>query len=375
MLVPSYTSGKTRSVRISQNTFYAVSFTIVVILSILLFLHIQSRVFNQTITYVSTHLEQTLAAYEDLQAISEQENDQLIARLIYLQNNLTTEVIGNQRELLNQQRDFLDDLASIRAYAESLEARLWQYEIYRQEIIDRLNRNAHLPAVSNALDKVYQSQLYLLSEFIVSPECLLSRCEEAQGILLLANPPTTTRILSPVEIENELIHYIATLELALEAQKELYTQLKEQVSIVAPHIRRDNYGPRLLYWSYVRTILPQNTPVRITDVRTGTNLYVISFSHGNHADVVPATADDTAALHRVFNGRWSWDTRPIWVHIDDRKVAASINGMPHAGTSFRNNNMHGHVCMHFRGSRTHNGSVFHERDHQNSVMEAYRANF
>jgi len=45
--------------------------------------------------------------------------------------------------------------------------------------------------------------------------------------------------------------------------------------------------------------------------------------------------------------------------------------MPHGGTPSSSNNMSGHLCIHFQGSRTHNGSVGHERDHQRSVTEAY----
>ena len=112
----------------------------------------------------------------------------------------------------------------------------------------------------------------------------------------------------------------------------------------------------------------------IRDVRTGINYRVASFSHGNHADVRPVNADDTAAILLTFGGRWSWDTRPILVHIGDRVIAASINGMPHGGDGTNHgNNMNGHLCIHFYGSRTHNGNRIHEEDHQRSVQEAFNS--
>jgi len=132
-------------------------------------------------------------------------------------------------------------------------------------------------------------------------------------------------------------------------------------------------GVELLHWSYVRTFLRTGVPIQITDVRTGMTYWVASFSNGNHADVEPVTAEDTAIMHSTYGGRWSWDTRPVWVHIDGRTIAASINGMPHAGSTNPNNNMNGHVCLHFYGSRTHNGTVSHERHHQASIQEALRA--
>jgi len=133
-------------------------------------------------------------------------------------------------------------------------------------------------------------------------------------------------------------------------------------------------GVELLHWSYARNnVIRTGVPMQVTDVRTGITYWVSSFSNGNHADVEPITAHDTAEMLRAFGGQWTWTPRPILVHVDGRTIAASINGMPHAGSTNANNNMNGHVCMHFYGSRTHNGSVGHERDHQAAVQEALNA--
>jgi len=127
-----------------------------------------------------------------------------------------------------------------------------------------------------------------------------------------------------------------------------------------------------LHWNEARQLTTIGTPLTIVDVRTGITWQVASFSNGNHADVEPITAADTAAMLQAFGGRWCWQPRPIHVHVNGRVLAASINGMPHAGSTNHNNNMNGHVCIHFYGSRTHNGNRSHERDHQNAVNEAYR---
>jgi len=131
-------------------------------------------------------------------------------------------------------------------------------------------------------------------------------------------------------------------------------------------------GAEMLDWSTARNILPRNTPITIMDVRTGLTFDISVFSAGNHADVVPVTAQDTATMLQAFGGRWCWEPRPVLVFLSDRTIAASINGMPH-GTSGGNtvNNMNGHVCLHFLNSRTHNGNRAHERNHQNAVREAY----
>lgn len=130
----------------------------------------------------------------------------------------------------------------------------------------------------------------------------------------------------------------------------------------------------LMHWSEARYFLPKGVPIQITDVYTGITYMIQSFSHGNHADVETVTPEDTAAMFSTYNGRWCWATRPVLVHIGDRTIAASINGMPHAGATISGNNMNGHVCLHFYGSRIHgSASLAHERDHQNSVQIAYRS--
>jgi len=126
----------------------------------------------------------------------------------------------------------------------------------------------------------------------------------------------------------------------------------------------------LVYWSTARNIIPQNTAITIIDVRTRTSIQMVSFSHGNHADVYPLTYADTEALYNVFCG-WTWTPRPILVLVGDYTFAASMNGMPHGGGNNRSNGMNGHLCIHFQGSRTHNGNRSHEADHQRAVLEAF----
>jgi len=134
------------------------------------------------------------------------------------------------------------------------------------------------------------------------------------------------------------------------------------------------HAVELLSWSYVRhNVIRNGQPLLITDVRTGMTYQVAAFSQGNHADVETITGEDTELMRQAFGGRWTWDPRPVWVTVNGRTIAASINGMPHAGSTNGNNGMNGHVCLHFYGSRTHSGSRAHERDHQRAVQEAFRA--
>ena len=127
----------------------------------------------------------------------------------------------------------------------------------------------------------------------------------------------------------------------------------------------------LLSWSTVRQIWRRGEIAQITDVRTGLVYNVRNMGNGNHSDVETVTQADTDIMRRTYGGVWSWATRPVIVSVNGRHIAASINGMPHAGSTIIGNGMAGHVCIHFQGSRTHNGNQRHTQDHQNSVMEAF----
>jgi len=128
-------------------------------------------------------------------------------------------------------------------------------------------------------------------------------------------------------------------------------------------------------WSVLKEELPLNTPIEVLDLRSGQRYYILSFSNGLHADVVPLTQHDTDIMLQTFGGRWEWTQRPVWVTVSGRTFAASINGMPHGGgvSTMENNGMNGHICLHFAGSRPHNGNASYERDNQLTVEEAWSA--
>jgi len=126
-----------------------------------------------------------------------------------------------------------------------------------------------------------------------------------------------------------------------------------------------------LNWSEAKNVVKIGVPIRVLDVRTGLSYTIQCFSRSGHADVEPLTAADTETMLRSRNGVWAWAPRPVWVTIGDRTIAASLNGMPHAGSTISGNNMNGHLCLHFGGTVTNNKS--YQQDLRNAVDEAYRA--
>lgn len=124
-------------------------------------------------------------------------------------------------------------------------------------------------------------------------------------------------------------------------------------------------------WEEAKKVVIVGDDIEVYDVLTGKTYYVRSMSNGNHSDVEPITAKDTEIMFEVFNKKWDWDVRPVWITINGVTIAASINGMPHAQNTNKDNNMEGHVCLHFLGSKTHNGNVSFTKLHQDIAKEAY----
>ncbi|HBK85902.1 MAG TPA: hypothetical protein DDZ53_07735 [Firmicutes bacterium] len=110
----------------------------------------------------------------------------------------------------------------------------------------------------------------------------------------------------------------------------------------------------LLPWSEANCLLPRYAICTILDIETGLTWKSQRRAGSLHADIQPLTKQDTLQLHAVYGGSWSWDRRAIVVLIGNRRIAASINGMPHGAGALRNG-FPGHHCLHFWQSTTHVG--------------------
>jgi LysM repeat protein len=128
-------------------------------------------------------------------------------------------------------------------------------------------------------------------------------------------------------------------------------------------------------WSEVNDMWAVGAVAQVTDVGTGRMFYVMRGGGWAHADVEPVSSEDTAIMSDNYGGEWSWSRRSIVVVINGRRIAASQNGMPHAGSTL-DNNFPGHFCIHFLGSTTHGSSYTAsgvptlDPAHQRCVQEA-----
>lgn len=128
-------------------------------------------------------------------------------------------------------------------------------------------------------------------------------------------------------------------------------------------------GAELVSWADVHILFKIGTTATVTDCASGLSFKVKRLYGHEHADVEPLTANDTATMKKIYGGKWSWDRKAVVVTIAGRRIAGSINGMPHGNASITTNQFPGHFCIHFLDSGTHSTGK-PDKLHQQAVLAA-----
>lgn len=151
------------------------------------------------------------------------------------------------------------------------------------------------------------------------------------------------------------------------------------------------YGELLDWWKSARYIFPIGSVAEVTDLYTGKTFKVKRTMGTNHADCEALTREDTRIIASIWGG-FSWDTRPVIVSVNGRRIAASMSSLPHAGVDsapafkvvnnrsqgygrgenldvVKNNGMNGHFDIHFLNSTTHKTGK-ENPEHQRNVLKA-----
>ncbi len=130
----------------------------------------------------------------------------------------------------------------------------------------------------------------------------------------------------------------------------------------------------------IQELWTKGSNYKVYDVMTGIVWWAHRWAGGNHADVEPLTAADTARLCKIYgvstasqiNSTDHWQRRPCLVTIGTRTFACSLYGVPHNpdGDTIANNNMTGQVCIHFTNSKTHDSKRV-DSGHQQAIEYAW----
>lgn len=124
------------------------------------------------------------------------------------------------------------------------------------------------------------------------------------------------------------------------------------LGLTSMHIKAAKQKVVLMNWEKANEVLPKFSEFTVLDLETKKKFQVQRRAGSRHADVQPLTKNDTIIMKDIYNGEWSWRRRSIIVLKGNKRIAASMHGMPH-GAGVLDNNFPGHFCIHFYGSTTH----------------------
>ncbi|MCL1999293.1 MAG: peptidoglycan DD-metalloendopeptidase family protein [Turicibacter sp.] len=234
MLVPSYSSGRTRSIRIPYLTFYVLFAVILITGGVMAGLHFRAENLRQTAEHAELALEEIQEAFIDLQETAEEERRQLIEDSINLRSTLAQERMRGEDEQLQQRATYLETLEILQFHVEELEEQIWQFETRRQQILDALSLNSHIPIVRTALNELHQSQLHSLVTLEDLRQYSQVQRERRTTTLVLLSTAGLTE--STDAATYQFFDLIATAEFALEIMAELDEQLMTEVERLLPHI-------------------------------------------------------------------------------------------------------------------------------------------
>ena len=144
------------------------------------------------------------------------------------------------------------------------------------------------------------------------------------------------------------------------------------------------YEPELADWKKdsVNKVFYKGCVATLTDVKTGISFKIKRWSGGQHADVEPLTASDTAKMCKVYgvktaqeiSDRNMYQRRSILITVGGHTYAASMYGIPHnypEGDTIANNAYNGQFCVHFVNSKVHRTQKV-DSAHQKAIQYAYK---
>ncbi len=221
MIVPSHTTGKTRSVKIPYGMFYFVIISVLLISATVFGFYMRASYFERAAQQAEASLNEAQEAYVELHTNLEEEQSRLVDGQNQLKEQLTEAEIEKQTEISRQTQAYQDNLTGLQEQVEEIERQLQELDNYRQEKLDKLELKAYIPPVNNLLERIDDSSAVSLS------------------YLQTAIISSDERSYSARVSEDDLQDYFAIFALKKEAVEQDFIELEDTVKKAVPYI--NNY--------------------------------------------------------------------------------------------------------------------------------------
>ena len=246
MLVPSYSTGRTRSLRIPRVVFYCILFTVIGVATVTSALWLYSERLNQQYQDTRESLYYTRDRFIEFQSQSEEEQARLLEESLYIYEQLTEEqrmfrIEQNRlrqehdREMQEQQTALYD----IQSQIDDLERMIHEFEDERQNIVSGLSDRALIPPVAAILQLLGESQAELLSNSSLWGSVYENGHIYENGYVEVAFAAFANESM-PVQAnvcQLELLERLAFLTTELEIQMQLLDDIYDHRQLMDPHIK------------------------------------------------------------------------------------------------------------------------------------------
>ena len=167
--------------------------------------------------------------------------------------------------------------------------------------------------------------------------------------------------------------------------------LKQDIQFTNDEIQDLLLKSKVVDWKRANKIILKGESFKVIEPTTGTVIDMKRTGGSNHMDVETLTFTDTEKMKYLWDG-FSWERKGFILVTRTRDTyIVSMHGMPHAGLDeqiggktisarscgfgtgvnydyVKDNGMDGHVCIHFKNSRTHCKNAV-DYKHQNEIIK------
>ena len=167
MLVPSYSTGKTRSLRIPRVVFYCILATVLAVSAITTGFYLRSVYFSQELERTEEYLATTQDAFNAFQAQTEEEQLRLMEEAMQVYEQLTEEqrIARIEQHMLRMEQQRA--LQEILNHIDELEYRLREIDEARQAFMDGLSARTIIPPVATLFNSMLESQTAIASQSVL----------------------------------------------------------------------------------------------------------------------------------------------------------------------------------------------------------------
>ncbi|MCL2198487.1 MAG: peptidoglycan DD-metalloendopeptidase family protein [Defluviitaleaceae bacterium] len=157
MLVPSYSTGKTRSLRIPRAVLHGLAIGMFIVCSVIMGFYLRSLYFERVARNLHNSLEETQATFYEFQYQAEQAQSELIERTAEMYESLSEEQTRAQLEIYRQERRHQDTLEDIWDIIDDLEDQIRDFEEVQQEMRNNLSSRRVIPPIAGLLSQMEET--------------------------------------------------------------------------------------------------------------------------------------------------------------------------------------------------------------------------